>query len=211
MARMLLVDDHPAVQRGLRELLLTEFPQSEFEFASSEESALRAVSSGHWDLGIVDINLPGKGGLELLKCLKEKRPLLRLLIYTMHPEQQFGIRALRSGADGYLTKDSPPDQLFLAIRQLLAGRRYVSPYLVDQLAAVVSGEDNGQKHLALSPREHEVLRATAAGLSLSETAAKLNVNTKTVSTYRARIFEKLEVKSQAELIRYALRHGLIEE
>jgi two-component system, NarL family, invasion response regulator UvrY len=211
MPRMLLVDDHPALQRGLQELFSAEFPLLQIELANSEASALAALNTGHWDIAVIDINLPGEGGLNLIRTIKERRPLVRLLVYTMHSEQQFGIRALRCGADGYLTKDAAPEELFRAIRLLLSGRRYVSPYLADQLAAVVAGDHIDEKHQALSGREYEVFQALISGLSLSETAARLKLNVKTVSTYRARLLEKLEVKNQSDLIRYALRHGLISE
>lgn len=208
---VLVVDDHPALQRGLQELLATEFPSLNLRFAGNEETAVATLSAGHWDLVIADLNLPGKGGLDLIRVLKERRPQIRVLVYTMHPEPQFGIRALRCGADGYLTKDAPTAELFRAIRLLLSGRRYVSPFLADQLAAAVIGDGNLEKHHGLSGREYEVFQALASGLSLSETAARLNLNIKTVSTYRTRLLDKLELKNNSELVRYAIRHGLVQE
>lgn len=206
--RILLIDDHVALQRGLRELLATEFPDMQIECANTEASALQALETGHWHIAVVDLDLPGKGGLELIPALKRCRPLLKVLVYTMHSEQQFGIRALRAGADGYVTKDTPPEDLFLAIRQLLSGRKYLSIQLADQLASAVTADFESEPHQRLSSREYAVFHGLAQGRSLTEIAAALRVNIKTVSTYRARVFEKLQITNHAELIRYAMRQGL---
>lgn len=208
--RALLVDDHVALQMGLRELLSTEFPDLQIEYANTEQSALQALERGHWHIAIVDLDLPGKGGLDLIPALKRSRPLLKVLVYTMHSEQQFGIRAFRAGADGYLTKDSPLEDLFVAIRQLLAGRKYLSIQLAEQLASVVAADFENERHQKLSSREYAVFQGLASGRSLTEIAAELGVNIKTVSTYRARVFEKLQIVNHADLIRYAMRQGLIE-
>jgi len=206
---ILLVDDHPALQAGLRELLCAEFTGSQVECANTEEATLQKLEQGHWDLAVVDINFPGRGGLELIPTLKQARPMLKVLIYTMHSEQQFGLRAFRSGADGYLTKDSSPEELFLAVRQLVAGRKYLSSGLTEQLATAVREDFEGQKHEKLSAREYEVFRALVQNRSLSEIAGELDINIKTVSTYRSRIFEKLEIRNHGELLRYAMQHELL--
>jgi two-component system invasion response regulator UvrY len=211
MKRILLVDDHPAVQMGLRELLHTEFPSLQVEFANNEETAVQALEKGHWDAAIVDISLPGKGGLDLIKILKENRPLLKVLIYTMHHEQELGLRAIRSGADGYLMKDCRPEILFQAVGQVLSGRKYLSSSLAEQLALAVGQDERGEKYQKLSNREYDVFVRVARGESLSEIAATLDINIKTVGTYRARILEKLEVSNNSELVRYALRHGLVND
>ncbi|HZQ54192.1 MAG TPA: response regulator transcription factor [Bryobacteraceae bacterium] len=211
MVRILLVDDHRALQIGLREVLSEEFPNLEVEYANNEEAALTALAKGHWNVAIVDINFPGRGGLELIRLLKQRRPLLKVLVYTMHAEQEFGIRALRSGADGYLTKDSPIENLFQAIRQLQAGRKYLSSDLADRLASAVAEDFDTSKHEKLSAREYEVFRGMIENKSLTEIAADLEINIKTVSTYRVRIFQKLQVDNHGELLRYAMRHGLIQQ
>lgn len=211
MLRILLVDDHRALQIGLREVLSAEFPDLEVDYANSEEAALRVLEKGHWNVAIVDINLPGRGGLELIRTLKQRRPLLKVLVYTMHSEQEFGIRAFRSGADGYLTKDSPIENLFQAIRQLQLGRKYLSSDLADRLASAVAEDFDTNKHEKLSGREYEVFRGLVDNKSLSEIAADLQLNIKTVSTYRSRIFEKLQIDNHSELLRYAMKHGLIPE
>jgi two-component system, NarL family, invasion response regulator UvrY len=211
MPRVLLVDDHLAIQVGLRELLTTEFPAIQIALANSEESALEALAKGHWDIAVLDISLPRKGGLELIQILKQRRPQLKVLVYTMHSESQFGLRAFRSGADGFLTKDSTPESLFLAIRQLLGGRKYLSSELAEQLASAAAGDFEGERYQMLSEREYQVFQALAAGRSLTEIGLDLKINIKTASTYRSRILEKLELKTRADLIRYALRHGLLQQ
>lgn len=207
--RTLLIDDHRAVQMGLRELLSAEFPGVQVEFADGESSAMELLGKGHWDIAIIDINLRGKSGLDLIPNLKKCRPRLRVLVYTMHAEAQFGIRAFRCGADGFLTKDSAPERLFAAMRQLLAGRRYVSAELAEELASSAAQAFAAVRHEALPSREYHVMQGLAAGKTLSELAAELSLNVKTISACRSRIFETLDLKTQADLIRYVLDHGLL--
>jgi two-component system, NarL family, invasion response regulator UvrY len=210
MSRVLLIDDHRALQVGLRELLSTEFPDAQIEFADSDKAAIEQLSKGHWDVAVVDINLRGVGGLDLIPMLKHRRPQLRVLVYTMHPESQFGLRAFRSGADGFLSKDAAPEMLFIAIRQLLSGRKYLSPELAEQIAAAAAKNFGGNSHESLSAREYEVLQGLATGKTLTELAHALDINIKTVSTYRSRICEKVGAKTQADLVRYAIRHGIVQ-
>lgn len=209
MKRLLLIDDHPAIRAGLRGLLQTEFPELAIEEANSEAAAFQAMESALWQVVILDINLPGRGGLELIPLLKQRQPRLRVLIYTMHPERQFGVPALRAGADGFLTKDSSPVEMFAAVRSLLGGAKYLSPQLAGQLAAFVSGERESAPHERLAPKERAVFRKLVAGCSLSQIAFDLQINVKTVSTYRARIWEKLCVANHSELMLYAVQHELI--
>lgn len=209
MRKALLVDDHPAVQRGLRELLLDEFKDLDIVAVSSEEAALERLGQGHWDLAIVDLDLPGGGGLKLIQTLKSRRPLLRVLVYTMHSEQQAGVQAFQQGADGFVSKDSSPDVLCEAIRRLLGGRKYVSAGLAEQLATAADRNVEQARHESLSPREREVLQLLIRGKTASEIATELSLSIKTVSTFRARVFEKLQVGNYADLFRYAMSHGLM--
>lgn len=208
MKRILIVDDHVAVQMGLRELLHSEFPTLQVEFAENEEKALRAVEKGHWDAAIIDIGLPGRGGLELIKIIKESRPMLKILIYSMYDEQELGLRAIRSGADGYLAKNCEPETLFYAVNQVLAGRKYLSTALAEQLATAVGQNGPGQKHEGLSNREYEVLLRLSRGETLSQIGSALKISVKTVGTYRARVLTKLDANNNSDLVRYAMRHGL---
>jgi len=203
------VDDHPAVRMGLKGLLLTEFPDVQIEEAESEAAALSAVNQGIWHLTVLDVNLPGRGGLGLIRSLKEHQPRLKVLIYTMHPERQFGMPALRAGADGFLTKESSPSALFEAIRLLLSGRKYLSRSLAEQLAAALTGEQEGSLHDKLSVQEQSVFDRLVEGCTLSQIAADLGINIKTASTYRTRVYDKLKLGNHSELMLYAVHHGLV--
>ena len=208
--RILVVDDHVATQRGLREIILGEIPGAEMCFANSDAEASELISAQNFDVGILDLSLPGRGGMELIGALKQLQPRVRILVYTMHSEKQFGLRALRAGADGYLTKDSPPEEIAKAIQRLLAGRRYISSDMAEQLTQAVQNEHAGEEYRDLSHREDQVLRAIVAGKSLTEISVELNLSAKTITTYRARILEKLNLTNNAELIRYAIHHKLID-
>lgn len=209
MRRILLVDDHPAVRTGLRGLLLTEFPDFQIEDAEGEGGALALISHGAWHLAIIDVNLPGRGGLELIRLLKERQPHLKVLIYSMHPERQFGVPALRAGADGFVSKESSPSALFEAVHLLLSGRKYLSRALAEQLASALTGSQQSAPHERLSPKERIVFDRLVNGSKLSQIAEELAINIKTASTYRARLYEKLNVTSFSELMLYAVEHHLV--
>lgn len=209
MRRILLVDDHPAVRTGLRGLLLTEFPDFQIEDAEGEVGALALISHGAWHLAIIDVNLPGRGGLELIRLLKERQPHLKVLIYSMHPERQFGVPALRAGADGFVSKESSPSALFEAVHLLLSGRKYLSRALAEQLASALTGSQQSAPHERLSPKERIVFDRLVNGSKLSQIAEELAINIKTASTYRARLYEKLNVTSFSELMLYAVEHHLV--
>jgi DNA-binding NarL/FixJ family response regulator len=206
--RILLVDDHAMVRGGLR-LLLAE--SGEMEVAGEAESAEQAVGlvrQGEYDVALVDIGLPGKGGLDLLKQLRSERPRLAVLMLSMYAEEVYAVRALKAGAAGYLTKNSEPATLLAAIHKVARGGKHVSPGLLEQLAVEVGqGRKSGSD--ALSDREIEVLRRIAAGESLNHIAAALHLSPKTVTTYRARIVEKTGLQSNAELARHALEKGML--
>ena len=209
MKRMLLVDDHVAVRRGLSDMLTSEMPELQIGFADSEVAALCQATEFSWDMAIVDLSLKSKSGLDLIGLLKDRQPQIRILIYSMYPESQFGVRALRAGAYGYLTKDAEPEELIRAVKRILSGSRYISPGLAEHLAEAVVSNESEQPHLLLSSREDQVLRGLAAGKSLTQIGEELNVSVKTISTYRTRILEKLHVGNNSEIVRYALEHKLI--
>ncbi|HXR76034.1 MAG TPA: response regulator transcription factor [Bryobacteraceae bacterium] len=206
---MLLIDDHVAVRRGLSDMLSGEIPDLQIGFADSETEALRQVSESIWDGAILDLSLKSRGGLDMIPLLKDRQPQIRILIYTMYPESQFGVRALRAGADGYLTKDAEPEELIRAVRRILSGSRYIGPGLAEHLAETVASNENGPPHLFLSDREDQVLRGLAAGKSLTQIGEELNLSVKTISTYRARILEKLHIGNNSELVRYTIEHKLL--
>ncbi|EXI65062.1 MAG: Response regulator UvrY [Candidatus Accumulibacter adjunctus] len=206
--RILLVDDHAVVRGGLR-LLLAESGEMEVAGeADSAEQAIGMIRQNEFDVALLDIGLPGKGGLDLLKQLRSERPGLAVLMLSMYAEEVYAVRALKAGAAGYLTKNSAPATLLAAIRKVARGGKHVSPALLDQLAVEVGqGRKSGSD--ALSDREIEVLRRIAAGESLTHIAAALHLSPKTVTTYRARIVEKTGLQSNAELARHALEKGLL--
>ena len=209
MLRILITDDHAVVRRGLKQVLEEEFDQVVFGEAQNTREMLEHLQKKAWDVVILDITLPGRSGLEVLGELKLTHPNLPVLVLSMHPEDQYGIRVLKSGASGYMTKESAPDEIVMAIRKVLRGGKYVSPSLAERLAFNL--EVNGEKpiHEALSDREYEVMLMIASGKTLTEIAQKLNLSIKTVSTYRTRILEKMKMQNNAELIRYAIKNQLV--
>lgn len=208
--RILIADDHAVFRRGLRETLAEAFPRVVFGEARTAQDTLEAVRRNNWDVIILDISMPGKSGLDILDDLKRLRPRVPVLLLTMHPEQQFARRALRAGAAGYLTKDSVPEELKEAIKRILGGGRYVSATLAEKLAVDLRQGAELPVHELLSGREFQILRMIASGKSVKEIAGELCLSVKTVSTYRGRILEKTGMKSNAELIRYALQTQLVD-
>lgn len=210
--RILIVDDHAVVRRGVEQLLLAEWKQVELGRAESPAEAIRQVDLHVWDVVILDLSLGGSGGggLELMGRIKQIRPRTRVLVFTMFGEEQLGVRAIQAGADGYVTKNDDPARLIDAVRRVLAGGRYISATLAERLADAVTHESSRPIHQLLSAREYEVLRMLTAGRTASEIAAALDLSIKTVSTYRARILEKMQMSSTAELIRYAIVNNLFE-
>lgn len=207
--RILIADDHEIVRKGLQELLAHGLPDAAFGEANDAEQVLERVRTDPWDLVILDITLPGRSGLDVLKDLKIQEPDLPVLVLSMHSETQYGKRVLKAGASGYMHKDSAPDQLINAIRKVLSGGRYVSPALAERLALDLTRGVEKCPHERLSDREIEVLRMIASGKSVSQIADALNLSVTTVSTYRTRILEKLNMTTTAELIHYGLSGGLV--
>jgi len=208
MIRVLLADDHTVVRRGLKQILAeTEDIRTEGEVDSGAD-VLRAVRRKKYDIVLLDITLPDQNGLEVLGQLRAAHPNLPVLMLSVHPEEQYAVRALTGGAAGYLTKDSAPEEMVAAIRKVYRGGKYVSAALAERLAGLL-GAQEGTPHESLSEREFQVMLLLANGKSVSEIANRLALSAKTVSTYRARLMEKLAVKSIAELVRYVMEQGLM--
>jgi two-component system, NarL family, invasion response regulator UvrY len=207
--RVLVIDDHVAVRRGVVELLEGALGNAQFGQAESEAEALQHLNDKQWDAAILDLNLKARGGIDLIRSLKDSQPQIKVLVYTMHSEAHFGVMALRAGADGYLTKDSRPEELAQALKRILSGGRYVGAELAEHLANAVSGRETAQPELVLSEREYQVLQGLASGKSLTEMGENLHLSVKTISTYRSRILEKLQLNNNSELVRYALQHKII--
>jgi DNA-binding NarL/FixJ family response regulator len=178
--------------------------------ASNGQETLEKVRKSDFDIVLLDISMPGRSGLEILKELKSEKPDLSVLILSMHPEEQYAVRVLKAGASGYLTKESAPDELIAAIRKASIGRKYISSSLAEKLAFYLEIDDERPLHETLSDREYEVMRMIASGKTITKIAEKLFLSVKTISTYRSRILEKMRMKSNAELTHYALKNRLVE-
>lgn len=207
--RVLIVDDHAIVRRGLRALLSDEYRGATFGEASDARQAVAQLRQATWDLALLDITLPGKSGLDLLKELKAEWPKLPVLVLSGHAEDQFAVRALKAGAGGYMTKDSVQEELTRAVRKILTGGRYVSPALAERLALGLTKDLSRTPHETLSDREYEVMYRIGCGKTVTEIAGELSLSPKTISTYRTRVLEKLAVKNSAEVVQYAIRNGLV--
>lgn len=211
MINILIADDHAVVRQGLKQIITDNEDMTVTGEAENAQEVLRFVGKENFNVIILDITMPGgKSGLDLLPEIKELRPNAKVLILSMHAEEQFAIRALKSGASGYITKQSAPTELIKAIRKVQSGGKYISQSIAEQLAFFLSDDENKPLHEKLSDREFQVLRMIATGKILREIADELFISEKTVSTYRARILEKMNMKRNAELIRYAVQNKLIE-
>lgn len=208
--RILLADDHAIVRSGLRRLLEQEFGDVAIGEASDCPELLEKVKSSPWDVLVLDISLAGQNSLNVLPMLKSERPSLQVIVLSVHGERQFVVRALTAGASAYLTKERAADELFRAIRTVLSGHRYIGESLAEHLADHLAMDRKGEPHEALSARELEVFLLLASAKSVSEIGENLHLSVKTVSTYRTRILEKMSLGSNAELIQYAIRHGLVD-
>ena len=210
MIRILIADDHPIVRRGLREILAEQPDMGPMGEAENSQGVLELVRRQDWDIVMLDIAMPGRGGLEVLKELKQERPRLPVLVLSMHPEEQYGVRTLKAGAAGYLNKESAPDKLVQAIRKILSGGKYISPTLAERLACAVERDRTKPLHEFLSDREYQVLCMIASGKTVSGIAGELSLSVKTISTYRSRILEKMRMKTNAEVTHYAIKNALID-
>lgn len=208
--RVLVADDHPLVRRGLRDLLLDHFPAAEIVEAGDAREALAAIAEGSWQLALIDLNLPGRGGLDLLRDLKHLRSEIPLLVVSAHTEEEFALRALKLGAAGYVSKQSAPDVLVGAVKKVLSGGRYVSAAVAEKLVQAMAEGWSLTPHENLSVWEMQVLQRIAAARSVKEIAGELALSEKTIATYRSRISAKLGLGTNVELTRYAMQHGLTE-
>ncbi|HOG07521.1 MAG: response regulator transcription factor [Syntrophales bacterium] len=209
MIRILVVDDHTIVREGLKQILGEEKDMNVVEEASNGQEALQKIGKSEYDCVLLDISMPGRSGLEVLKDIKALRPKLPVLILSMHSEELYAIRALRAGASGYLTKASASEELIGAIRKVAAGRKYVSTSLAEKLAVELDADASKPPHETLSDREYQVMIMLASGKTVKEIADEVCLSVKTISTYRTRIMEKMNLKKNAELTLYAIQHHLI--
>jgi DNA-binding NarL/FixJ family response regulator len=208
--RILVGDDHPLIRKGLAQLIKEEFPQAVIGETGNGHDVLEAVRKEKWDTVILDINLPDKNGLDVLKEARVLCPQLSVLILSQYAEEEYAVRALKAGARGYLSKDAVAAELVAAIRKIRQGNRYVSASLAERLTDHLTDQPGLPLHEALSDREYQVLRLIGQGKTVTEIADRLSLSVKTVSTYRARLLEKLRIKTTASLIRYAVEHKLLE-
>ena len=210
MPQILVADDHAVVRRGLIEILRDSVPGAAFGEAETGWRALELARAEKWDLAILDVSLPDQSGLEVLKQIRGFAPRLPVLVLSMHPEEQFALRALRAGAAGYVTKKTAPQEIGEAVRRVLAGGRYITPSLAEMMALEMSQRIEKEPHERLSDREYQVFRRLALGKTVKEIASELSVSVQTVSTYRARILAKMGFRTNAELTEYAIRDHLLE-
>jgi two-component system invasion response regulator UvrY len=208
--RILIVDDHAIVREGLKQILADTDDIVVGGEAENSSKALQMARKGPWDLVLMDISMPDRSGLETLELLKKEHPGIKVLMLSMHRETLYAVRALKSGAAGYLNKQSAPDQLVDAIRLVASGRKYISPEVAQELASTVSGEREALPHETLSNREYQTLCLIASGLPVSAIADQLKLSVKTISMYRSRLLQKMQLKNNAELTHYAIKHGLVE-
>ncbi len=209
MIKVLVVDDHAIVRRGIAEILSEMGDVIVGGQAASAPEAMRLVRAQRFDIVILDITMPGGNGIELIGEIRRERPDARVLILTVHSEQQYAVRAIRAGAAGFLTKETAPEKLVDAVRRIAAGGRYISAELAETLASMIAGEGRGPPHERLSDREFEVLKMLASGKTVSNVANELHLSVKTISTFRSRILQKMGMRSNAELTHYAVRSGLV--
>jgi two-component system invasion response regulator UvrY len=209
MIRVCIADDHAVVRAGIKLLLADTMDLVLAGEASHIQEILDLVDAGKCDIVILDVSLPGRDGIEVLSILKQRHPTLPILMFSVHPEYQYAVRAMQTGAAGYLTKSSDPEQLLTAIRQIVGGEYYITPAVAQHLATAMSYDITKPLHMALTNREYQVLIQLAEGKSVNDTAQQLYLSPKTVSTYRRRILRKLRLKTTAELIHYALSHRLV--
>jgi two-component system, NarL family, invasion response regulator UvrY len=210
MIRVFIVDDHAILRRGIRDIL-TDDKRIEVVGEAKDYNELQSqLRKVQLDVLLLDVNLPGKNGIDILKTLREQNPRIKVLMLSMYPEEQYAVRALKAGAYGYLNKASAPEQLVSAVEQIVAGRKFVTPEIAQTLVDNLAAEDGELPHTRLSDREYQTLCLMASGKRLSEIAELLALSPKTVSVYRARILEKMDMQNNAELMRYALQHRLVE-
>lgn len=209
MFRILLADDHAVVRQGLKQILVEAFPDGTFGEAQSAPEVLALVQQQDWDIIVLDLTMPGGTGLDTLKQIKHDRAQVPVLVLSMHPEDQYAVRTLKAGAAGYLTKESAPEELVQAIRKVVRGGKYISSAVAEQLAVHVGTDDGKPPHERLSDREYQILCMIASGKPPKQIAEELSLSVKTISTYRARLLEKMNLRTNAELTHYAIENRLV--
>jgi two-component system invasion response regulator UvrY len=208
--KILIVDDHAIVRAGLKQIISSSADMFVVDEADSANEALAKLRKTDYSLVMLDIFMPGKSGLDALREIKSEYPGLPVLMLSMYPEEQYAIRTLRLGAAGYMKKDALPEEVLTAVRKVGAGRKYISPSVAEKLAVNLDVETKKEVYETLSDREYEILRMIATGKTAGEIAAQLHLSVKTISTYRRRILEKMQLKNNAELINYALKTSLLD-
>ncbi len=209
MVRMLIADDHEIFRKGVKDLILEMNIKVLVDEADSGSEVMKKIWNNHYDAVLLDISMPGRNGLDILKQLKSNKPDIQVLMLSIYPEEQFAMRALKAGAAGYLTKAAKSDELVRAIKQLIKGKRYISSSLADKLANYVESGEEKTPHEGLSDREYEVMCMTAEGMSVKEIAMQLSLSDKTISTYRSRILIKMNMNNMAQLIQYVFTNNLL--
>jgi len=206
---ILIVDDHAVVRLGLKQLVEEAYPYAKLEEAATGKDALGMMNRFRWDLVILDVNLPDQNGIDLLKAMKTSHASIPVMMLSLHPEEQYALRALKAGAAAYLTKERAPEELATAIKQVIAGHKFITTTLAERLATIVFSPIGQLPHERLSDREFQVLCAIGKGKTVSAIAGDLALSVKTVSTYRTRLLEKLQAKNTTDLIRYTVEHALV--
>lgn len=209
MLRILIADDHTVVRKGLRQILMDEFPNAHIEEVPDAEELIKKVMAEKWDVVVSDLSMPGRSGLDALQQIKISHPDLPVLILSIHPEEQYALRSLKSGASGYLSKDTAPDELVKAVKKVMLGKKYISQAIAEKLANTFSTDTSLNPHESLSDREFDVMKLLANGKSVSEIAEMLSLSVTTVSTYRARLMVKMNLKSNSDLTKYAIENNLL--
>ena len=210
MLKILIADDHAIVREGIKQILAEIPDQVTTDEAINGQEVLQKVWNNNYDMVLLDISMPGRSGLDILKQLKSEAPALKILILSMHPEEQYAVRALKAGASGYLTKESTPLELTEAIRKVSIGKKYVSASLAETLASLMETSSEKPLHETLSNREYEVMRMIASGKTVKEIADELSLSVKTISTYRTRILEKMTMKNNAQITHYTIQNRLVD-
>ena len=210
MIKILIADDHQLIREGLKKILKEEHDMSIVGEGGNADEVFKLVRESDLDVVLLDISMPGRSGLEVLKELKHTHPKLPILMLSMHPEDRFAVRSLKAGASGYITKESAGEELVSAIRKVVGGGKYISMFLAEKLAFGLDADSGRPPHEALSDREFQVMTMISAGKKMTEIAEELSLSIRTVNTYRARILEKMQMKNNAELIHYAIQHGLVD-
>lgn len=210
MTKILIADDHAIVRNGIKQFILREMPDAKITEVDNGNALLNEARAATFDIIISDISMPGRSGLEALQQLKDEFPKLPVLILSMHSEEHYAMRVLKAGASGYIAKDCAPDEMVKAIRQILSGRKYITQRMAEMLAENAGADSRGALHEKLSDREFDVLKKIGTGKTVTEIAAMLSLSANTVSTYRLRILEKMKLRTNAELIYYAIANKLID-